>query len=635
MYSIDRIRKNALEKIAKLKYDEYSKIDVIKDMTEEGTIKLVFEDKYVYTRKYDMEQCREVYSVNGDWSFCPGDDKEWPIMLNRMDYVYDLVRYSVENNDPKYAEKALSLILDWIDYHGDDISINPFSRTLDTGIRLLAWIDSIEWLIFMDLVSDEELKKIINSMLLQLEYLEANFLPVQHLSNWGLVQASGALAVISFTGYEGDLVDYNEKLLSQHIAVEFYNDGFHWELSSLYSIEVLFKLLTLRYEKLKNIEYYNLLERAAEALFAVMTTKGTTIRNGDGDEIDCRGILQLIYVETKSSKVAALLDGSVCEEIFWYKGFEAIQLLKSLDNTLNKYYKYFNDAKFICYKDYKRGTFLSMQNSLIGGPHGHFDNLHVNYNFNHKSILVDSGRGTYVDGPIRKRLKSPEYHNTLCVSEYSFESIHSMVNKGTLAQFGIENKKSKDNILAEAAYMPNPETVLRRKVLHLFNEVLVVIDDTNKGDFTSVFHFDREIAIAKNEKSIQINEDLKFKTFFSSDVRIDKKEISYHYNEYSEVDYILVKNDSESDHLVSFIIPTRYNVRHISKDEYEYINPHLSNEYESDLFEIVFDNRKYVLIVKSKYSGNIDNIVRVNDVLCYGSIAVIDCDTKTFEILKY
>lgn len=636
MYSIDKIKSCAIARITSLKYFEYSKTSVIKDMTEENTIKLIFENKLIYTRKYDMEQCRTVYSFEHDWSYCANGDREWAFMANRMDYVFDLVRYSVENGDPKYAKKALSLIMSYIDYHGDDLTKNFYSRTLDTAIRLLAWIDSLEWLIFMDLVSDKELLKITNSMRVQLEYLKENFSAFHNLSNWGLVQATGALATITFLGYEGEeLIAFNEKLLKQHMALEFYNDGFQWELSSLYSIEVLFKLVNLRYDKLKTAEYYNLLERAAEALFAVMTIDGTTIRNGDGDEIDCRGMLQLIYIETKSPKVASFLDGTICEEVFWYKGFDAVRLLQTVNNQLDEYYNYFSDAKFVCYKDYKSGTYLSMQNSLMGGGHGHYDNLHVNYSYNHKNILVDAGRGTYLDGPIRRKFKEHDYHNTICVPEYSYKYAMSMVNSGFMSQFGIENKRINDKILAEAAYMPNQTTVARRKVLHLFKEALVIIDDTSIGDFNTKFHFDKEISLVQGEKNIQINNDLKFDTFFSSDVKVDKKEISYHYNEYSNADYITVHNDSEFDHLVSFIIPNRYNVRHLSKDEYVYVYPRFTNEHEFDIFEITFDDQKYLLVIKSKYSSNVDNVIGINDTVYYGSVIVIDCKTNAFETLKY
>ena len=56
----------------------------------------------------------------------------------------------------------------------------------------------------------------------------------------------------------------------------------------------------------------------------------------------------------------------------------------------------------------------------MGSGHGHGDQLHVDYFSHGEDILVDAGRYTYVDNDIRKRLKEPAAHNTVCIDGKKF-----------------------------------------------------------------------------------------------------------------------------------------------------------------------------------------------------------------------
>ena len=47
----------------------------------------------------------------------------------------------------------------------------------------------------------------------------------------------------------------------------------------------------------------------------------------------------------------------------------------------------------------------------LGGGHGHFDKLHVDLSIAGEDVLIDSGRYTYVDGSLRRQLKSSCAHN--------------------------------------------------------------------------------------------------------------------------------------------------------------------------------------------------------------------------------
>lgn len=56
----------------------------------------------------------------------------------------------------------------------------------------------------------------------------------------------------------------------------------------------------------------------------------------------------------------------------------------------------------------------------MGSGHGHADTLHVSLNADGEDILVDAGRYTYVDSPLRLSLKSPAGHNVTLLDGQPF-----------------------------------------------------------------------------------------------------------------------------------------------------------------------------------------------------------------------
>ena len=47
----------------------------------------------------------------------------------------------------------------------------------------------------------------------------------------------------------------------------------------------------------------------------------------------------------------------------------------------------------------------------LGGGHGHFGKLHLDLSYEGEDVLIDTGRYTYVDGTLRRTLKSAKAHN--------------------------------------------------------------------------------------------------------------------------------------------------------------------------------------------------------------------------------
>lgn len=61
--------------------------------------------------------------------------------------------------------------------------------------------------------------------------------------------------------------------------------------------------------------------------------------------------------------------------------------------------------------------------AAVWGPAtGHADLLHVDAGIAGEDVLIDSGRYTYVNTPLRRELKSPAAHNTTRVDDLDFST---------------------------------------------------------------------------------------------------------------------------------------------------------------------------------------------------------------------
>ena len=67
-------------------------------------------------------------------------------------------------------------------------------------------------------------------------------------------------------------------------------------------------------------------------------------------------------------------------------------------------------------------SYVHMHCGCLGSGHGHADLLHVDAGIAGEDVLIDSGRYTYVNTPLRRELKSPAAHNTTRVDDLDFST---------------------------------------------------------------------------------------------------------------------------------------------------------------------------------------------------------------------
>src|SRR5699024_2773568 len=267
-----------------------------------NTADLLLDKNFIFTRTWDMEPSNHPYkNYPIDWLKNPNNDDEWTFMLNRFNYIEYLIVATIITNDVKYMEHAKFLIMKWIEQHPEIIFDNS-TRTLDTGMRINAWVDAIVYFYKYDLVSDEEFIVIENSMIAQILYMKNNYIPKYTLSNWGSIQTASIIKILPF------LSDFEEKSKIYHWAIEeferqmklqVYDDGLHWEQSTMYHAEVLHYSLKIIEDNnyIMPNEIKDILYKMAEALLYQMTPTRSFEAFGDSDISNLISLLNLCAIK--------------------------------------------------------------------------------------------------------------------------------------------------------------------------------------------------------------------------------------------------------------------------------------------------------------------------------------------------
>ncbi|AEB76478.1 heparinase [Clostridium botulinum] len=262
---------------------------------------LLIDNTFVFKEKWDMEQCHTPYKLkNINWIQSPNGDEEWIFMLNRQDYLYNLIIAFYLTNEYKYLDKWKYLVLDWIDKN----KINPSNplpscRTIDTGIRCLNWTLSLALIAHNNYFTDAELTKIIHSIDSQNNFLKEKFIDKHRIVNWGVLQTTGMLSSLILTKetpYENEIFKWALNKYNEQLTLQIFDDGIQWEQSPMYHVEVLLSTLKLLHLCREfNISLTNNIEKTTLKMSKTLlyTTKPNfhQVMQSDSDDTDTRDIL--------------------------------------------------------------------------------------------------------------------------------------------------------------------------------------------------------------------------------------------------------------------------------------------------------------------------------------------------------
>ncbi len=182
-----------------------------------------------------------------DWDFNPGT-KHWSMDLNRFSFLAPLTRACHVTGDPRYARKAVDLMLDWIakaDW-SRCFTGTPyvFGSYLNEAIHCQAWANCVWSLASADRIEPMDLLRIVKSLHDQLAYLE--IVTAGHQGNWPTIGYRGILGTLGPLPLLGDrdrFVDHCVEGLAEQIDQQVLPDGVQDELTPHYHLVVVGNLL--------------------------------------------------------------------------------------------------------------------------------------------------------------------------------------------------------------------------------------------------------------------------------------------------------------------------------------------------------------------------------------------------------
>lgn len=468
---------------------------------------------FTFNKTWDMERCLTPYTLPViDWNDHQNDDPEWCFMLNRMDYLDHLLLASLLTGDIAYADKAKEYILNWIAAHPTIVS-EPSTRTLDTGIRVMNWMEALPYLSMLHVLTEDELTRITDSMLAQMQYLKENYLPKYKTSNWGSIQTCAIVSVLPFLRADflsDPLYQWALDEMTLQFSIQVYPDGMHWEQSTMYHIEVLnYGMKAVHYMGLHLQPCPSVVKEQvyalAKALAGQLMPSGEIETFGDSDRVCARDVL---------SRAALLFDDPTFRfvgldeldpESLYILGVPAAQRYATLPASApqSMHYDGEDSGMYTLRSSWdKDASFTMFTNGSLGSGHGHSDNLHLSACYQGDPVLIDSGRFTYrEDHPLRVQLKGMAAHNGVMIDDKAY-CVPS--DSWGYADFGLPLKnyvRHAGNLhYFEGAMLGHdPLQVWVRKVIVIDPAIWMIVDEVKcdgAHEAHSRLHFDPAVTVS-------------------------------------------------------------------------------------------------------------------------------------------
>lgn len=418
----------------------------------------LMQNTFVFTDRWDMEPCAVPYTVPaGQWTHSPNGDPEWVFMLNRHDYLPKLWQAAVLTGEVRYRRKLIDSVMDWIASNPLTREGTPSTRTIDTGIRCMNWIQLLPFLLAEDALTDQEARTMIDSLSAQFANLRERYILKYTLSNWGVLQTTAFCAGYAWMGQllPPGLEAWAWQELQTQLRLQILEDGAHWEQSPMYHVEVLnacVRLLTQLYAAQK--AGLSLCQEARFALDVGASSPERKAGPGEGAGSEAGWLVRAVRVLSRHvlytadpalmqlpqcdsdvtdvrdvlARAAALLSdagiyrwgaGETLDmDSVWQLGAAGIAAFEAQrpQTPVRCSWNCPQSGTVTLRSDWTaRANFTALKNSPLGSSHGHADQTHLTLYCQGKPFLVDSGRYTYrEDDPLRTQLKAPAAHN-VCV----------------------------------------------------------------------------------------------------------------------------------------------------------------------------------------------------------------------------
>lgn len=461
---------------------------------------LIMENKFIFTHPYDMEPYNKVVEFTEiDWLYTPNDDEEWTFMLNRQEYLLDLLVAFQLTNQSRYLIKAKKLLFDWQEKCLDQLEN---WRTIDTGIRLMYWALILKELKAHSLLTAKEESQIVEAITIQVSYLDEGYVSKYDLSNWGVLITSGIIVMgnIHPASVTQEVFQRSLKRLGTQIKLQVQGSGLHWEQSPLYFMEV-WRHLAMVWQSFPDgyvacpVEIEGTVRLMLQASIHQVKPSGYLLQQGDTDSIRITDMIQTVSLLLNEPLPASLGERLEIDLLL-------VQMLKFNKISIHQWPDILCDLTTTdlpkTLVDYQTGnyyyrdnwsqeaSFLHLFNGPIGSGHGHASLGHIDFVFQGVDVLVDPGRYTYRESKERLFLKGSQAHNVLTLNQEPFcIPKDSWGFQKASTPLGNQSSLSESHFAGEVTYNDHQGTnVYRvtRTYLWLKEERLLVVFDYCQGN---------------------------------------------------------------------------------------------------------------------------------------------------------
>jgi hypothetical protein len=527
-------------------------------LVEKSNADKLLNNCFLFDDPWAMEATNIPYTFTNeiDWSFNPFGDEEWTFMLARHDFTIKLAQVGECLKDNKYLNKSKQLMFDFIKREPFSKELTTTSwRSIDSAIRIKNWLGSYEILNQHSLLNKDEKEEFFKSVAEYAKYLSEIDTPFTRQSNWGVIGDSGFFCAASFID-DKHLIDLSLNRLMDQVDKQILDDGFHWEQSPMYHVEVLLSLFDVIETAFKyKIEVDEIIVNAAlKMTYAIINSQKPNrhqLLQSDSDDTDVRDIL---------TRAALLFNNGIfksfAHKTIYYpytnkqiKAYEEIEIcnypIKSiaLEESGNYYFRsgWSEDD-----------SFLHFFCGDLGSGHGHSNLLHFDFSYGKEDVLVDSGRYTYTNCIERYNLKSTKYHNSIIMDDCDYSPVKdswTYLSKPSFikGQF-IEKGNYKFVNGFNSSYININGSLIERKIIQLNKELVIIFDNIickDKHKINRYFHFDNQGVLEKENNFVNYNKkDFKVSMYFedNSSIEIEETLYSKHYNELDSKQSLNVEN---------------------------------------------------------------------------------------------
>jgi uncharacterized heparinase superfamily protein len=420
-----------------------------------------------------------------DWDFNPGT-AHWSHDLNRFSYLGILNRAYFATKDERFSQKAIGLILDWIDkceiercFEGTPY---VFGSYLNNAIHCAGWARCVQMLLPEGQVSGEALLRILKSLHDQIAYLEV--VTNGHAGNWPTIGCQGILQTLAALPVFRDTdrwIDYCIETLAKQIDAQILPDGVQDELTPHYHAVVVNNLLTAC-ESLKVLGR-ELNRQTLETLRKLVHyQQQTVVPNGSA---------QVAFNDSDPEAVPKIVDR--------LKALGMDDYISDPNQLGPEAFPYAGVA-FLRQKATDGDLYLAFDGGPFGRSHQHEDKLGFWLYAYGRSLIVDPGRHLYDNSEASyiPYLRTTQAHSTIVVDG---EGQNSRAKRDTWiakAPGSLTFSMSEDEVRASSAYdlgygSDNAIAVVHQREIVFVQEKFWMVFDrvVGEGEHTleSRFHF--------------------------------------------------------------------------------------------------------------------------------------------------